>query len=79
MERHSGTEDHCSKAYSTATQQASLVCGASRWPCSLRLWRVGKKASQAGHGCMLSSSELMLLWEESEEACERERLLLCET
>ena len=39
---------------------------------------MGKEASQAGHGCMLSSADEMLC-DEMEEAWERERLEVCET
>lgn len=69
---------YCSNAYSTATQHASLP---PRAPCARRLCRVGKKASHAGHGCMLSSAEEMLLLcvEEADEPRERERLEEWET
>ena len=62
-----------SKAYSTATEQASLDC-ASR-PCWRRLCRVGKKASQAGQEC-INSKEMVLRSEDAleEESDERERL-----
>jgi len=59
-----------SKAYSTATEQASFDCAS--WPCCRRLCRVGKKASQAGHECMSSKeTEEDTLEEEPDE---RERL-----
>ena len=72
------TPQFYSKAYSTATEQASLDC-ASR-PCWRRLCRVGKKASQAGHEC-ISSKETVLRSEDTleEESDERERLEVCET
>ena len=62
-----------SKAYSTATEQASLDCAS--WPCWRRLCRVGKKASQAGHEC-INSKETILRSEDTleEEPDERERL-----
>jgi len=47
-----------SKAYSTATQQASLPV---LFPWALKLARVGKKASHAGQGCISSSADVMLV------------------
>ena len=61
-----------SKAYSTATQHASLAC-ASR-PCCRRSCRVGKQASHAGHGCTSSEMTLALPC----DACERDRLEVCD-
>lgn len=57
-----------SKAYSTATQQASLAFAS--WPCCRRLWRVIKDVSHAGHECMPSDRTLASPC----EACERDLL-----
>jgi len=71
--RNSVTPQNYSKAYSTATEHASLDCASC--PCWRRLCRVGKKASQAGHEC-ISSKETVLRSEHTleEESDERERL-----
>lgn len=46
-----GAEVHFSNAYSTATQHASFPVAK---PWARRVSRVGKKASQAGQGCISS-------------------------
>jgi hypothetical protein len=63
-----GLSGYFSKAYSTATQQASLPV---LFPWALKLARVGKKASHAGQGCISSSADVMLVLVVLRRRCER--------